>query len=290
MDSIKVLVTGAGAPGFMGTFKSLVHNYDSRKIDIVGCDAKDNVMGKYILPKFYQVPNGNEEGYIEAIRKIYDKEKIDVILPQCTNEIYPLSQSDMRVAISKVAGIANDKAVVYGMAEARKIPVPKWIKIEGNVVIKPTISNGGKGLKIIENNGKVLVSEYLEGDEYTVDCFRSTKTFNGGQDVFVAIPRLREEIRNGITWKSKVVYSQELIEYSKRLAEGLHLKYAFGFQFKGGKLLECNPRIQGTMVHSTLAGANIIYSAVKLALKEPIPEFKIDWNSKMIRYTMCKAI
>ena len=44
----------------------------------------------------------------------------------------------------------------------------------------------------------------------------------------------------------------------------MDLRYAFGFQFIGDKLLECNPRVQGTMIASTYAGCNIIYSAVKM--------------------------
>jgi carbamoyl-phosphate synthase large subunit len=74
------------------------------------------------------------------------------------------------------------------------------------------------------------------------------------------------------------------------LAHELDLKYAFGFQFKGGKLLECNPRVQGTMMASTFAGANIIYSAVKYALGEEVPEFNIDWDSRVLRYSILKAI
>ena len=53
-----------------------------------------------------------------------------------------------------------------------------------------------------------------------------------------------------------------LIEYVEKLTRG-KLKYAHGFQFKENKngvpqIIESNPRIQGTTVLSTLAGANII--------------------------------
>ena len=44
MRAIRVLVTGAGAPGFMGTFKSLVFNYyDKRKVRIISTDMEDEV-------------------------------------------------------------------------------------------------------------------------------------------------------------------------------------------------------------------------------------------------------
>jgi carbamoyl-phosphate synthase large subunit len=55
------------------------------------------------------------------------------------------------------------------------------------------------------------------------------------------------------------------------LANYLQLNFCFGFQFKLDsegvpKILESNPRVQGTMVASTLAGFNMIYYAVQSAL------------------------
>ena len=62
--------------------------------------------------------------------------------------------------------------------------------------------------------------------------------------------------------------------------------YPSSLNYPNGKLrlLECNPRIQGTMVIATFAGANIIYSTLKLLLGELIPRFNIKWNTKILRY------
>lgn len=48
----------------------------------------------------------------------------------------------------------------------------------------------------------------------------------------------------------------------------MNLQYAFGFQYKLAedgtpKVLECNPRIQGTMVTSVFAGHNVIWYTVR---------------------------
>lgn len=275
-----VLVTGAGSPGFMGTFKSLTQNYDNRKIRIVATDMEDDVIGKFYADKFYVIPKATEPEYLDAIYTIYQNEKIDVILPQNTDELRKLVGSGMNVCVSGNVSLANHKAMLYTIAEKVGVPIPEYIWITGKTVIKPVIGHGSKGLQIID--GDNLVSEFVEGDEYTVDCFRG--------NTFVAIPRLRQKIKNGITWKSLTVKDEKLIEYSRQLAEILNLKYAFGFQFKGGKLLECNPRVQGTMMASTYAGANIIYSAVKYAMGEDVPEFKVDWGSETVRYSLLKAI
>lgn len=128
----------------------------------------------------------------------------------------------------------------------------------------------------------MIVTEYLPGEEYTVDVIRKGK-------LMTVIPRKRDLIRSGITFNGSVENNLEIINYSKKLAENLNLEYCFGFQFKLDennipKILESNPRVQGTMVLSTIAGANIIFSSVKLLLGEKIPEFNIDWNSKIFRY------
>jgi len=49
-------------------------------------------------------------------------------------------------------------------------------------------------------------------------------------------------------------------------------------------LLECNPRVQGTMVMSVMAGANIIAAAVRAALGEEEPEMAVRWDTKLVRY------
>lgn len=182
---------------------------------------------------------------------------------------------------------------------------------EKPVVVKPPDSNGSRGVRIIDESvdlqkkfydekpgsltvkmhhlkeligetfPPLIVMEYLPGKEYTIDVLH--------HDSFTIVPRTRDEMKSGITFSGTTEKNNQLIEYSEKLSNHLNLIYAFGFQFKYGgdqipKLLESNPRIQGTMVLSTFAGANIIYGAVKAALSEPVPPFEIRWNTRIIRY------
>jgi carbamoyl-phosphate synthase large subunit len=127
----------------------------------------------------------------------------------------------------------------------------------------------------------LLIMEYIPNEEYTVDAL-SARTIT-------IIPRQRDMIRSGITFEGTVEKNEKMIEYSTKLSEKIGLKYAFGFQYKmdsdnTSKLLESNPRIQGTMVLATFAGANIIYGAVKHALGEEVPEFDVKWGTRIMRY------
>lgn len=186
---------------------------------------------------------------------------------------------------------------------------------EEPVVVKPPASNGSRGVRIFDESRdrqqaffeekpsgmystldefrrtmtesfpRLLVMEYLGGPEYTVDAFRPP----GGGEPTVAVPRRRDEVRGGISFRGTVVEHEEIVEYSERLAEELGLAYAFGFQFKldddgQPKILESNPRIQGTMVTSTLADANVTYAAVKSALGESVPTFDVSWDRSFYRY------
>lgn len=185
---------------------------------------------------------------------------------------------------------------------------------EKPIVFKPPVSMGMRGLRIIDEKRdkfslwakekptgvyvtkeeflsifkgrdlpELVALEYLPGPEYTVDILADK-----GKPI-VTIPRERVQIRSGITFHGVLKKHDEIIDYSNRLTERLRLNYIFGFQFKlnregEAKILECNPRIQGTMVAATLAGANIIYSALKMLFDEELPDFELDWNHEFMRY------
>jgi carbamoyl-phosphate synthase large subunit len=132
---------------------------------------------------------------------------------------------------------------------------------------------------------ELLVMEYLPGKEYSVDVLA------GNGEALIVIPRLREKMKMGISFVGITDNHHEIIEYSRRIVNLLRLHGNIGFQFmldKDGtpKIIECNPRVQGTIVLCTAAGINMVYNAVKIALGEPISDKQEDirWGVKMIRY------
>jgi carbamoyl-phosphate synthase large subunit len=177
------------------------------------------------------------------------------------------------------------------------------------VVVKLAVSNGMRGLRILNSmpwnyekfrNEKpsgveirleemkiilesaptwprLVVCEYLEGDEYSVDCFR-------GKAGELAIPRKRNIIRSGISFQTTLERNTEIIESSLQVARLGGLTGVFGFQFKmkdgKPKVLECNPRVQGTMVASLISGNNLIWAAIAELLPKKIKPYNLnqDWN------------
>jgi carbamoyl-phosphate synthase large subunit len=182
------------------------------------------------------------------------------------------------------------------------------------VVVKPPVSNGMRGLRVLKENAwdverfladkpsgveisldelvnilrrggqwpELLLTEYLPGPEYSVDAFL-------GDDVCFAIPRLRRAIRSGISFDNALEYRDDLMSYTLQAARYVGLQYAVGFQFKldaqgVAKVLESNPRIQGTMVASLVSGVNIIWLAVKYLAGEPLPAMPVLQPARFYRY------
>ena len=336
MDDLTVLITGVGAPGIKGTLYSLEKNFDDRRIKTIGTDILENVVGRYLCDRFYKISKPSTDEYLSQLLYICKKEGVDVILPQNTAELSILAgcKKDFLdigtiVAISdlKSVEIANNKYKLMKIASRIGVPTPRFYLVDNfedliryaeelgwpnkPVVIKPPISHGMRGLRIIDESidfrdkfysekptgihvkmedlkrilgsmfPQLLIMEYLSGEEYTVDILNA--------DFLTVVPRRRDLIKSGITFIGTVERNEEIIEYSEKLSREIGLEYAYGFQFKLDennipKLLESNPRIQGTMVLSTFAGANIIYGAVKYALREEIPRFEIKWGTRMLRY------
>ena len=338
MTNLKILITGAGAPGILGTLYSLKKNFDNRNVYIIGTDSNLEVVGRYVCDKFFQIPHSSlRVEYLESMEKICHDEGVDIIIPQNTFELSLLSEMKKvferigtRILVSnpEAIEISNNKYRLMKKCNEIGLPVGKF-KVANNfedlrnfakkigwpekkVVIKPPISNGLRGVRIIDENfdskkafysekptslttkmddlyriigdsfPELIVTEFLSGIEYTVDVFR----YNGQS---IAIPRVREMIRSGITFTGKTVKHKKIIEYSQTLSQSIGLEYCFGFQFKLDekdcpKILESNPRVQGTMVLSTFSGVNIIYLSVKALLGESFDLPKVNWNTCLLRY------
>jgi carbamoyl-phosphate synthase large subunit len=223
---------------------------------------------------------------------------------------------------------AENKVQLFEICSKNNIKVPKFFEVDNyidlkektlqlgyplkKVVVKPIHSSGSRGLRILNKKADykkqfyntradyteitlsdlrnvlgnkfkpLMLCEYLPGEEFTVDCIRNEK-------ISRYFPRVRTQIKNGLTSIGEMREHQPIIELSQRLADILDLTTVFGFQFKLDDqgypvLIDCNPRIQGTMIMSTLAGANIIAASVDYLLNKKEIELNPDWSMKYYRF------
>jgi len=181
---------------------------------------------------------------------------------------------------------------------------------------KPSVSNGSRGVRMVSDSldeseqlfnfkpynlhisythalkilsskkfPELLASEYLPGDEYSVDCLA-----NQGVTELV-VPRLRKKTINGISVQGEFVKDEAIISYCKNIIELLKLHGNIGIQVKYSEndqplLLEINPRVQGTIVAGLGAGVNLPLLAVKQEVELPISEeeLQVKWGTKFSRH------
>jgi hypothetical protein len=122
---------------------------------------------------------------------------------------------------------------------------------------------------------KMLLMEFLEGHEYSIDCFRSQK----GE--LVAVPRCK---KHGGQLLSA---PQELLDGVEWLAVHFDMKGLFNIQLKqhhgSSRTLEINPRMSGGIAMTRFAGFNFPVAAIAEALGETISLAKPVLGGKVLR-------
>ncbi len=243
-------------------------------------------------------------------KQIFDKLRIP-ILSSSHESISFAENKESFLELCKKINIPHPEFYVVSNYNDLKLTAKKLGYPQKKVVIKPVASSGSKGLRILnkkvnfrkifdakrfdhpeitlsylknfigEKFKPLIVSEYLPGKEFTVDAIRQNNF-----EFYVV--RERVEVKNGLTTIGKIVDYPKIVEYCKLISNEIDLTSIFGFQFKedefgNPKILECNPRIQGTTYMSTLAGANLIAKSISDYLKLKDVEFNLDYNMKFYR-------
>jgi carbamoyl-phosphate synthase large subunit len=181
---------------------------------------------------------------------------------------------------------------------------------------KPAVANGSRGFRIVSDSineaeqlfqqkpyntyitythavkilssqpfPPLVVTEYLPGDEYSVDCVAKDG------EALLVVPRLRQKMINGISVQGRFEKDAAIIDYCKEIINAIGLHGNIGIQVKQnaeGKplLLEINPRVQGTIVAALGAGVNLPLLAVKNEMDFPLTEemMEVKWGMAFSRY------
>jgi carbamoyl-phosphate synthase large subunit len=130
---------------------------------------------------------------------------------------------------------------------------------------------------------ELLVMEYLEGKEYTVDLLLKD------HEPIITIPRERVATSQGISKVALIERNQEIINIAEKIARKLGLDYNANMQLKYSKdgvpkLIEVQPRLAGTTIACAGAGANLPYLGLKIALGEKFEAPQVKWGTVMKRF------
>ena len=335
---IKILMTGAGAPGAAGIIHCLLRD---PAVELVTADANSESVGRYLSPSFEQIPYATDPGFGPALLELCVKHHIQLVLPLVTKELIPLAimqeefkRVGTRILVSSLASveIANNKSRLYEFLQWRGMEVPDFRVVETleqfveavgelgypgrPVCFKPSVSNGSRGFRIITESidehellfcqkpnhtyiklpdalrilasrsfPELLVSEWLPGEEYSVDCLAKEG------EALLVLPRSRIKMINGISVQGEFVKDEGIIEYCRQIIRELQLDGNIGIQVKKSSagrflILEINPRVQGSICTALGAGINLPLLAVKSALDRNLEpdELKVKWGVKFLRY------
>lgn len=217
----------------------------------------------------------------------------------------------------RLDGIAVPDFRVVGSPEQLKQAIADLGYPQLPVCFKPTVSDGSRGFHILDASmdrcrmlfrekpnsayvndadlfrvvegrtdlPELIAMEYLPGEEFSVDLLADEGS------VIVAVPRLRQSVQGGITTRGVIRMEKDIIDYAVTVVERFGLNGNIGIQIRRDrnlvpKIVEINPRMQGTIVHCTAAGINFPVLAVKQSLGTPIEEAEltIKWGTRMVRY------
>ena len=252
----------------------------------------------------------------EDVLNIIDKEKPEGVIVQfggqtAINLAEALSKAGVKVFGTSVDDIdrAEDRERFDEVLTQANIPRPRGISVTNQedaiagaadigypVMVRPSYVLGGRAMEIVYNEDElrdymgravqvtpehpVLVDRYMQGTEVEVDAI--------SDGIDVVIPGIMEHVeRAGVhsgdsiavyppqTLSSKIIYT--IIDYTKRLAVGLHVKGLMNIQYVVANdevyVIEVNPRSSRTVPFlSKVTDVQMVDVATQVALGASLKE------------------
>lgn len=320
--NVRVLMTGAGAPGGPGIIRCML---SAGYTNLLVADAREMPSGRALHPHFVRIPSAAEPAFIPELLRICKEHQIGVLLPLVTRELELLASNrtlfeaaGTQVLVSDAASlsIANNKQRMMQMLADHHLPVARFYRVDTAaeiaekaallgypdvpVVIKPAVSNGSRGIRILDSNRdrfrdffeskpdhiystleevlqlfgqrpipEMLVMEYLPGAEFSVDCIVDRG------NLLLILPRRRLAMHGGISTAGRFEQHEDIIRQTRDILRVLPLHGPVGLQFRENsegkcRLLEINPRLQGTTTAATGMNINIPGLVIRMAAGENI--------------------
>lgn len=275
-----------------------------KDINIIGFSSSQDHT-RFVYKKYIDnLPSYNEKDFIERLNSAIKENNIDYIYPAHDDVLLFLTQNKEKINTKiitsefETVNISRSKIKTYEYFKEEEF-IPKIYNSINNVkdypvFIKPDIGQGAKGAKLVKNeeelnfeyeqNHNIVISEYLPGDEYTIDCFTDINRqlrFVGARD--------RKRIKCGISVNSESVeVDNEILNIANTINNKLKFNGAWFFQLKRDihnklKLLEIAARIPGTMGLSRNRGINFPLLTIYNNLGLKVEIIKNNYNIELDR-------
>lgn len=238
MKSVTVLLTASGGLAMTGFMKALQMNRE-REVNIVCVDVKEQTVAGLICGCYYKVPPARDAKYIPEMLRICEKERIDVVCPNHTDELLVMArnrevfeENGVKIAVSNAESIENaiDKAKAYAVLKENGIPVPEYY--------------------LVMNSRAFIDSAYRIGWHGKRVCFKPAKYPHGGGRGFKVIAETEEAESQVYGKPNNLIDWEFLLRFLRRVKSippMLVMEYLLGDEYSvyaladKGKMLYCVP-------------------------------------------------
>lgn len=273
-----VLVFPGGTENGLEIYRSLSN---IKEVNLFSVSSRVKNHAEYVYENHYFISDIKDERLcLKELNDILQKCNIDYVFPANSLVIdFLVANRDKLVSPlllqeSSIVRKLRSKKETYNLFFGL-IPIPKlFLSINEidcyPIFIKPDSLYGSQGAEKIFSKEELVakdidfesyvVSEYLPGEEYTVECF-STKR----KGILYSQARTRERIRMGTSMHSERASDeiQKIVSaYAETIFNKLYIDGLWFFQVKFDNennlvLLEIETRVAGTMAYSRVHGVNL---------------------------------
>ena len=247
-----------------------------KEVQLFGAGQDVSNHARFCFPEYHTLASVHEPGWIEQLVDLCAKLHINYIIPAHDDVIVALSRAAAQIPAVIISSppeaceVTRSKSATYGVFSGL-LRVPRLYPATETagafpLLVKPDRGQGSSGITKVTNQTELtealarvrepIISEYLPGEEYTIDCFSDRD-----KGVLFVGARMRRRTRNGISVNTITVSLPEAERFARVISQVLKLRGAWFFQLKRAAdgeltLLEVAPRIAGSMAAHRVKGVN----------------------------------
>ena len=300
-----ILVFPCGSEIALEVYRAVNH---STHFNLIGANSIED-HGQFVFENYIGgLPFITAPDFLEKFRQVIRENNIDAVYPAMDSVIELLKNNEDLLGCKVVSSpiettqICLSKSKTYKVLEnIVKVPktytVNELVKAGGPfpVFAKPDIGYGSRGAKKISSVEDLkahlamypscILSEFLPGKEYTVDCFTSSN-----RKLLFAAARERCRIMNGISVNTKPVKgnAEEFMDFAQKINETIKFQGAWFYQVKRDAngsltLLEIASRFGGSSSLFRAQGINFALMSLFDAFDIPVSILRNGYNVVMDR-------
>lgn len=276
----------------------------SLQIELYGASSIED-HGRYIYKNYIGgLPNIVEPNFLYEFNEVLREYAIEYIIPSHDTVALFLKENENNLQAKVISAdlettkICRYKSLTYNLFKGYDFTPFVYKNFESikkfPVFLKPDDGQGGKGTYTVNNeeelrfylnkNEKLLVCEYLPGNELTIDCFTDRES-----NLRFVSERTRERTLAGISVEARVLPLEDYVyKIAKILNEKLNFRGYWFFQLKKDindkyKLMEISTRMAGTACISRNLDINFPLLSILDFSEEEIDILPNEYNIEVDR-------